>query len=327
MNIDLLVDIAHAAAEATPAVRVPALEKCLARGDAVPIAGNTFLGASLALHAMTMQDAPIAALTLAGDGIDPGRDYWLRADPMCYQATINRLVCLPLPDDDLAREDASELAQLLGPHMQSLGFELLVPHPQRWYVRCPSPQRLATSPPPTGTHPLNESVMPAGADSASWQRLMTELQMLLHSTEVNARREADGRLPVTGVWFWGGGSTGTIVDPPYGAVYSDDPLVRGLGCMSRCEASSLGAGIETILSRGAGLQSKRILVAASDRAAHDLARFDTQWVQPLIAAVEQRRVAQLRMLLVGATQPQGRRLASSHLRRWWRRSRPLRAYA
>ncbi len=327
MNIDLLVDIAHAAVEVTPAARLPALEKCLARGDAVPIAGNSFLDASLALYAMTAQDAPIAALTLAGDGIDPGQDYWLRADPMCYQATINRLVCLPLPDDDLSPEDASELTQLLGPHLQSLGFELLVPHPQRWYVRCPSPQRLVTSPPPTGAHPLSESVMPAGADSAAWQRLMTELQMLLHSAEVNERREADGRLPVTGVWFWGGGSIGTIVEPPYGAVYSDEPLVRGLGCMSRCAASSLGAGIETVLSRSVDLQSKSILVAASDRAAHDLARFDAQWIQPLIAAVEQRRVAQLRILLVGTTQPQGCRLARSHLRRWWRRSRPLRAYA
>jgi hypothetical protein len=327
MNIDLLVDIAHAAVEVTPAARLPALEKCLARGDAAPIAGSSFPDVSLALYGMTTQDAPIAALTLAGDGIDPGQDYWLRADPMCYQATINRLVCLPLPDDDLSPEDANELAQLLGPHLQSLGFELLVPHPQRWYVRCPSPQRLVTSPPPTGAHPLNESVMPAGADSAAWQRLMTELQMLLHSAEVNARRETDGRLPVTGVWFWGGGSIGTIVDPPYGAVYSDDALVRGLGCMSRCEASSLGAGIETVLTRGVDLQSKRILIAASDRAAHDLARFDTQWVQPLIVAVEKHRVEQLRILLVGATAPRGRLLARSHLRRWWRRSRPLRAYA
>jgi len=327
MNIDLLVDIAHAAVEATPAARAPALEKCLARGDAIPIDGNTFMGASLALYGMTTPDAPIAALALAGDGIDPGTDYWLRADPMCYQATINRLVCLPLPDEDLSRADACELAELLRPHMQALGFELLVAHPQRWYVRCPSPQRLVTSPPPTGAHPLNESVMPAGADSAAWQRLMTELQMLLHSADVNSRREADGRLPVTGVWFWGGGSVSTIGEPPYGCVYSDDALVRGLGCMSRCEASSLGEGIEDLLSRGVGLRSKSILVAASDRAAHDLARFDALWVQPLIAAIEQRRVQQLRIFLVGTTEAQGRRLARSHLRRWWRRSHPLRAHA
>lgn len=327
MNIDLLVDIAHAAVDATPASRLPALEKCLARGDTIPIAGHTFPDASLALYGLAKQDAPIAALALAGEGIDPGQHYWLRADPMCFRATINRLVCMPLPDDDLSREDASELADLLGPHMAPLGCELIVPHPQRWYVRCPSPQRLITFPPPAGTHPLNENVMPAGADSPAWQRLMTELQMLLHSADVNQRREADGRLPVTGVWFWGGGSASTIVDPPYRSVYSDDALVRGLACMSRCEASSLAAGIETLLSRGDDLQAKSILVAASDRAASDLPRFDAQWVQPLIAAVEQRRVHELRILLVGATQAQGRRIARSHLRRWWRRSRPLRDHA
>jgi len=327
MNIDLLIDIAHTAVDATPAARAPALEKCLARGDAIPIAGETFLAATLALYGMATQDAPIAALTLAGDGIDPGPGYWLRADPMCFQATINRLLCIPLPDDDLSREDANELADLLRPHMQALGCELIVPYPQRWYVRCPSPQRLVTCAPPAGTHPLIESVMPAGPDSPAWQRLMTELQMLLHSADVNQRREANGRLPVTGVWFWGGGTVSTIDDPPYRSVYSDDALVRGLGRLSQCEASSLVADGNISWSRVDRLQAKSILVAASDRAAHDLARFDTLWVQPLIAAVEQRRVEQLRIFLVGTTEAQGRRLARSHLRRWWRRSRPLRAHA
>ena len=54
--------------------------------------------------------------------------------------------------------------------------------------------------------PLRALPAAAAPTRARWRRWLTEMQMLLHEHPANAAREARGRSPVTGVWFWGGGA-------------------------------------------------------------------------------------------------------------------------
>ena len=56
--------------------------------------------------------------------------------------------------------------------------------------------------------------MPRGADGGTWKRWQNEIGMLLHEHPVNVEREANGNVPVNGVWFWGGGRLADVSRVP-----------------------------------------------------------------------------------------------------------------
>jgi hypothetical protein len=327
MKIDFLVDVRSLAMRAHEEARLPVLERCLARGDAIAAAGSTYLSALLAGFGLSAHDAPCAALALAGDGGDPGSDYWLRADPICLQPTINRLTGGALADGELDWNEAASLAEGLRRHWQAEGFELIVQHPQRWYLRCPSDQALRTHPLPRGLQVLDESLLPTGADGACWQRRMTEAQMLLHAHAVNQAREAAGRPPANGVWIWGGGRSGTLPARPYALVCSDDALALGLAARTRAPALPPPAADALIERLRAAGGDGRGLLALSGSSAPDLPALESQWLAPLLASLRQKRIAELTLRLFVDGHVLGRRLTRGALRRWWRRPRALRQHA
>ena len=47
--------------------------------------------------------------------------------------------------------------------------------------------------------------LPAAADAPALRRLSAEIEMWLHEHRVNQARVKRGRLPITALWFWGGG--------------------------------------------------------------------------------------------------------------------------
>ncbi|MCC6534156.1 MAG: hypothetical protein IT531_16530 [Burkholderiales bacterium] len=322
MKIDLLLDIAQAASDTT-APRLPLLERLLARGDPAPIEADTMTTALLALFGLARQAAPLAALTLLGEGLDPGDAYWLRADPICLQATSTRIVFAPLPPGDLSAGEARSLARALAAHLAALGHTLIVAHPRRWYLRCASARELDTSPAPTTRRVLLEDELPAGPDGPYWRRIMTEAQMLLHELDVNHAREAAGRLPANAIWLWGGGQVTQPHSPPYDAVYSDDPLALGLARWSGATALALPTNAADSI-RGMNARAA-VLIAPSGSS--DPAATLSRWVEPLAAALANGRLESLRLLLLRPGRGVGRYLTRTHVRRWWRRSRPWFEYA
>ncbi|RPI43409.1 MAG: hypothetical protein EHM59_15455 [Betaproteobacteria bacterium] len=319
MKVDLLLDItASGGAEQAPA-RLPALEKLIARGDPFPLVAESLPDRLLGLFGVPRDSAPIAALTLLGDGIDPGEDYWLRVDPVCLHATRTRLMCSPLPDGDLSDEEAQALVAILKPHIATSGHELLIGHPQRWYLRCQSAPKLHTSPPLAASGLLTEDRLPSGPDGPFWRRLMTEAQMLLHSTPVNGAREANGKLPVNGIWPWGGGCARALADSPYTHVLSDDPLALGLARAARSTGLPLPQNLERELS-GLAATAEILLIIAGSAGARDPGRLDADWIAPLLASLAAGRLVELRIVSIDRERPLGRVLRRSHLRRFWRRT-------
>src|SRR5262249_36518298 len=53
--------------------------------------------------------------------------------------------------------------------------------------------------------------LPAAAEAPALRRLSAEIEMWLHDHRVNQRRVKDGRLPITALWFWGGGGAGASI--------------------------------------------------------------------------------------------------------------------
>jgi len=327
MNIDLLIDAAsHESGSATAAQQVPhpALGKLLARGDASDPPTMPLELALAELFDWRTDDASgHAALTLLADGHDPGGDYWLRIDPVCLQAGRTRLTLVPLPAQSLSQDEANELGAAISTHLATTGHELVLAHPQRWYLRCRSAPEMRTQSPEACTGALDEAHLPAGVDSAPWRRLITETQMLLHELPVNALREAAGKLPVNAVWPWGGGRLPSFARQPYARVYADVPLARGLARATQATVSAVPRDAAAFLQRATPGEATLIVLDARNQPENAyLAQHDRDWFAPLTAALADGRISQLKIMLrTGARQTIARVLVRSHLRRWWRRSR------
>ncbi|MBX5463797.1 MAG: hypothetical protein IRZ28_22255 [Steroidobacteraceae bacterium] len=79
----------------------------------------------------------------------------------------------------------------------------------------PSSGFLLTSPPIEGVltsdparvlgASINEA-LPSASQAPALRRLSAEVEMWLHEHPVNQRRVEQGRLPITALWFWGGGT-------------------------------------------------------------------------------------------------------------------------
>lgn len=326
MRIDLVIAADRHAPIATnepQAARLPLLEKLLARGEPWELGDWHDLASCLrALFRVPDDPLPIAALGLLGAGIEPGSHHWLRLDPIHLRAEHSRLRLVALPDDCLGDEEARTLVAALAPHFAAEDAELIAVRPQQWYLR--SPRRLAA---PAGCPRrcegvLDEHVLPAGEDGAYWRRLITEAQMLLHDSPLNERREAQGKLPINGVWPWGSGAKPTIEAAGYGRAYADDAWIQGLARASGAQPHPLPADAAAIGEARADMLL--VVKAGPARSLHDI---EQTWLAPVAAELEHARAAELRLALVAGGTTVARRLTRRHLHRWWRRRRPLPLHA
>ena len=177
---------------------------------------------------------PVAALTRQLDMGDAAFGAWLRADPAYVRPDINGARLMATGEVlQLAPEDVEALLPALRPLFGDMGFPLDAPVPSRWYVRMPREARLPAFAAPDQAlgadlfdHlPGSEE---SGPEARRWRALLSEAQVVLHNHPWNARRLAEGRLPVNSLWFWGAGLLPDHVTSRHRRVQSDDPLLRAL---------------------------------------------------------------------------------------------------
>ena len=109
--------------------------------------------------------------------------------------TTAQLTLSELPEGALTVAEAQALGATLADYFAGEDCLLFTPHPQRWYLRIEKAPDLQTLSPAACAGTLHESALPGGGDGAHWRRVITEVQMLLHSHPVNAAREADAKAP------------------------------------------------------------------------------------------------------------------------------------
>jgi hypothetical protein len=185
-----------------PANEASALARLLARGQRV---GDSAPGPTSALSRLfDLDEAALAPLLLAAEGIEPGDGQWFRADPVHLLAGMHSLSLL---DSRRFSLDASEVEAMIGALNTHFAgeAEFLAPHPLRWYARLQSPLQVQTPPLDQVAGGTIDPRQIAGPDAARLQGLAMEIQMLLHALPVNDTREERGELPINSVWFWGGG--------------------------------------------------------------------------------------------------------------------------
>jgi len=317
-----------------------ALEKFLARASRLsfpPIGMEAWL--CQAFEVEKQRDWPVAPLTLAVDGRDTGTDYWLRADPVHLQLQRNELRLVGSEQLAITQFEADGFVTALNRHFVSEEMQFLAPSPRRWYLRLPREPMLATS-------PLSEVIgtdvrahLPAGNDARSWHGRLNEIQMILHQHENNSRREAEGALSVNSIWLWGGGRKPSIPGHHFCAVWGENTLASALATAAGIDAAPLPHdGLQWVQaaqsSSPAGLEHLIVMENLQTAARNgdiaswrdEVSTLNDNWLSPLLDLLG-KSLSRIAMVLPAIESCERFELSPSAMRRFWRTSKPVSAYA
>lgn len=309
-----------------------ALEQLLARADRVetpPLELEPALLHAFGVEEGARHGAGVAPLALLGETGERPAGFWLRADPVHIQAGLDKAVMMGSTVLGLSRAEADALCAEIGAQMAAEGLGPRAVAPSRWYVRWPQAPRARFSPLPEVVGADLYPHLPEGEEGRAWRGLLNHAQMALHASPVNARRRAEGRPEVNGLWFWGGGELPAPRACGYAGVWADDPLARGLALNAGVPAAPLpdGAG-DWLRAAGAG---RHLMAVDRLREPLRLADLETwrarlqelhaRWFAPLRDAL---RAGGLDRLRICPGDGGGYDISRRSMRwRWWRRARPL----
>ncbi|MEO0573930.1 MAG: hypothetical protein AAF004_00615 [Pseudomonadota bacterium] len=202
-----------------------------------------------------------AAWRLLGEASEPdvGQAQWCASlDPVSFVADQRDVRIAAWPVSALSLADSKEIARAVATHLSGdpdvrlSATQLHVSVAQRWYLTGSGdmPDVINALPEQVVGQPLRDFPT-TGGDARLWKRLSTELQMLLHSHEVNGQRADAGLSPVNGVWWHGSSalplSSQPLTLPP---LASTDVFWRG--CW-RAHKASLQPFVETLPESPGGI--------------------------------------------------------------------------
>jgi hypothetical protein len=320
---------------------VPELQTLLARARRRSVAAlGTEAWLCQAFEVERQRDWPVAPLTLQLDGGDPGESYWLRADPVHLRPQHDHLVLADSSMFPISRYEADALASALNGHFAADGMQFRAPHPARWYLRLETDPEITTSALGDVVGGDVNRFLPTGKNALRWHRTLNEIQMLLHDHAVNQGRELRGEPAINSVWLWGGGKKPAVRGHRFSAAWSDDALALALAASAGIRAAPTIAGSEhwlTTLRETSHPGDHHLLVLAQlthaarygDLAAWRaaLAELNGKWFAPVLAALRQRRIVRLVLVVADGQACESYDLAWPDLFKLWRPVRPLAAHA
>jgi hypothetical protein len=329
MHFDLYIPDFFSAEGLPPAEGLAAAETLIARGRRRRIASvspEAWLFGRFGVE--RQRDWPVAPYTLLADGGAPERHFWMRADPVHLRVGRDNLGLADSATFEVSRADSEALVETLNRHFgQTMLFYPM--RPARWYVRLEKAPDMLTTPAAAARGAAIDEMLPSGPDAVRFHALMNEAQMLLHEHPVNAEREARGEPALNSVWFWGGGVIDAAKERPFSAVVGDDPLARGLALAAGIPARALPKDADSVLA-ALGDEGLALVVLDAPREAQLRERrtaLERDWFGPLLAALRSGRIGMLTLQLCGADSLLEVETVRSDLRYFWRRRKPLSAYA
>jgi hypothetical protein len=302
--------------------RAPSLELLLRRGRASrserqPL--EAWLQAQFELPALAA-----GALSILGEGGEPGTAAWARADPVHLRLLRDRIGIVPAEAIGITAEEAEALAESLRAHFGQR-LALRVHAPERWSIR------LETALPLPAVSSLEVAGRPA-APGGPADALLTEIQMVLHEHPVNEAREARGMPAINSVWLWGGGATAAQAPSQrWQSITSGDALLHGLARAADLRSRPPSSGLAW-LERAPGegrhlvvLDALRAPAALQDAAAFEAAleALERDWFSPVAAALRENRAGMVTIHVPDAARALSVETVRGDLRRFWRRPRPL----
>ena len=321
------VKLARGSGLETP--RLASIETCLARANR----DRTEHGLYPALKGLVAETSgplplpPEAPVCYVGDFGEAPSGWCCRADPVHLEPVGDHLRLL---DDSVLQvklEEAQSLVAAFNTVYEREGLTLTCGAPARWYLTSNTPLDVGHDSPDNVHGHSVLGFMIEGSGGAAGRRLMNEIQMIFHQSEVNRVREDGGKPAINSVWLWGGGRLPLAAPVNMPTAWGDQPCLRGLWSWAGGRAMPLPTSVEPCLSQfGDGLGAAvmddfltSLRTAGATAWTGALERLDEYWCRPLLEALTVGRLGDLRLISDGTSFS----LRRASLRRWWRRSRPL----
>jgi len=210
---------------------------------------------------------PLAAWQAAADGIEMGRQPWVRLTPAHWHLGTEQVSLLDPAELLLTADESRALLDAVRELFESEGFTLAWGAPLRWYA----------------AHPLLEGMRNASLDRVvgrnvdRWlaaaptppllRRLQNEVQMLLYTHPLNAARELAGALPVNSYWLDGCGAQRPATAQPLVDERLRAPALAGDWAAWSAAWQALDAGpLAELARRDAAGEPVRLTLAGERRA-------------------------------------------------------------
>ncbi|MDH5300695.1 MAG: hypothetical protein OEW58_04965 [Gammaproteobacteria bacterium] len=267
------------------------------------------------------EDVPVAALRMLGAGQPLESGVYACVDPV--NVSPNRDHLLLLGNDMLAISlaEAQAWAAELNRFFADDQLQLTVLQNKQWVWHSPTLPALQCCPLREATGRNVRQCLPQGEQVPAWTRLLTEAQMLLHSSAGNVQRRARGLMEVNSLWLWGMGRLPAARAGKFARLYGDDVFVAGLAQLTGASYASLPDGPEAVL-RDVTADSALLVwdIDAQQDVAAQLIHWQQQWLLPLMAELKAGRLARLTVELGGGV---ALTATGKDLKRFWRRRRRL----
>lgn len=188
--------------------RLPNLELLLARGtrQAAPVGYVRTLFELFAVPLAPGSDPPSAVVEwLAETGRAPEGSL-LHATPVYLRPDQDRLLAFPLAPEQLGGDEVQAVVQAFNRHFAEQGLRLETAPSRRWFLFAEETVAASMTPPAEVAGRNVDPFLPRGDQAGLWRQRLNETQMLCHGLTLNAAREAEGKPPISGIWFSGGGA-------------------------------------------------------------------------------------------------------------------------
>ena len=228
-----------------PPFEVPILEKWLSRGLLEKSSGqDDVVFSELGFDEYKNKDKPYAALSLLAENYSEiefnTESYWLRADPVNLQADRDTALLVGHEELALSQDEANKLVSQINEHFIDEPWQLYSFSPHRWYLKLDKSISFKTT---RLDKVLGEDITlhdPEGDDAEYWHKIINELQMLIHGSNVNFERDSRNILTANSVWLWGGGCLPEVkLDSDYDKVVTNNIIFSGVGYHCGCDVLPL----------------------------------------------------------------------------------------
>jgi len=255
------------------------------------------------LTATEENDLPIAAISRLTDDNQHPEGLWLRADPVHVKADRDGLILIDNNQFTITQHDALALAADINMLLKPYELELEVPTPYRWYLRIKEDLKVRTSPVDLIVGRDILPFMPSGDDRINLIQLMNDIQMTLHDSDVNKKREQEKMLPINSVWFWGYGELPKIIDRQWSFIVSDEMLAKGLSMIAATPFYDLPDKYVDFKNNDADYNGL-IVINSFQKFCHyhdlegwleALMNYEANWFLPLMQALKRREIDQLQI--------------------------------